>query len=209
MIFGSLRTTHSVDMALKELLLGAILQWSPPWYPPGENPETPVQYEARLATIAEAVALEAEAMPWRLGSPALAAATLTIWYGESRFTYDVHVLGRSRWGQDLGQARCMGQVHATKLVPSEEWGRLVGGHLSATRRCARATMRVLTAMARMCSINSLDPEQIAVMFGAYGSGKGCRASQQSRSRALRWQWLMERIETPDLPFSMPAFVARR
>ncbi len=183
-------------MALKELLLAAILSWPAPWYPPGRpNPETPEQYKQRVSTIATAVALEsAEFEGWRLGRRALAAATLTLWYGETRFSYEVHEQGTSRWGQDVGKAKCLGQLHVSKLVPQEEWEQMVGSDLDATRRCARATMRVLAAMARMCSARSTSEEHMARVFAAYGSGRGCDGvGPQAKKRAKRFRRLLQYI----------------
>src|SRR5688572_9317550 len=114
-------------MAFKEVLLAVILHWQAPWYPPGQNPEDPQDYQTRLGVVAEAVALEAnEHVAGRLDRRALAAATLTVWYGETRFAYEVHALGQSRFGQDLGRARCLGQLHTSGLVPEAEWQQLVG-----------------------------------------------------------------------------------
>jgi hypothetical protein len=181
-------------MALKELLLAAILQWQAPWYPPGENPEDPEDYRARLAVLAEAVALEAsDQKTAAIDRRALAAATLTVWYGETRFAYEVHALGKSRWSQDVGKARCLGQLHQSKLIPAEEWDHLVGDDLDSTRRCARATMRVLVAMSRYCSIGRANESSMAAVFAAYGTGRGCELTTKSRSRARRWAALMRRI----------------
>jgi hypothetical protein len=181
-------------MALKELLLAAILQWAPPWYPPGENPETVADYHARLETIAEAVALESTSVAaGRLDHRALAAATLTVWYGETRFSYEVHALGKSRWHQDWGKARCLGQIHVSGLVPQQEWEQMVGADLEATRRCARATMRVLAAQSRYCSVRGANQGSLARVFAAYGSGRGCRVTPQAKKRSRRWAVLMQRI----------------
>ena len=182
-------------MAFKELLLAAILTWPAPWYPPGRpNPETSDGYKLRVATIAEAVVIESrDVNDWGLGRRALVAATLTLWYSETRFSYEVHALGTSRWGQDVGKARCLGQLHTSKLVPKSEWEQTVGADLEATRRCARATMRVIAAMARMCSATEATPHHMARVFAAYGSGRGCELSAQAQRRAQRWQRLMARI----------------
>jgi hypothetical protein len=181
-------------MALKDLLLAAILRWQAPWYPPGENPEDLEDYRARLSVLAEAVALEAaEHKSATLDRRALAAATLTVWYGETRFSYEVHALGTSRWNQDVGKARCLGQLHQSKLVPAEEWVALVGADLESTRRCARATMRVLLAMSRYCGVSHADESSMATVFGAYGTGRGCALTTKSKSRARRWAALMRQI----------------
>ena len=183
-------------MALKELLFAAIVQWIPPWYPPEKNPETLEQYKARLETIAEAVA---PSVPWYLGEKAMAASVLTIWYGETRFAYEVLALGSSRWGQDVGKAKCMGQIHHNKIVTKDEWERLEGATLAATRRCANATMRMVRAMAHYCKVRQLQPESLARVFAAYGSGQGCALSDESRSRGRRWYWLFGKLASYEPP----------
>lgn len=188
-------------MALKELLLAAIVQWIPPWYPPGENPETLEDYRARLDVIAEAVALEVPKVPWYLGDEAMAAAVLTIWYGETRFAHEVHALGQSRWGQDVGKAKCLGQIHHSRIVPKAEWERLEGATLSATRRCANATMRMVRAMAYQCKTRQLQPSAFAHIFAAYGSGRGCAVSEEAQSRGRRWYWLMSKLAKRSLSTS--------
>jgi hypothetical protein len=181
-------------MSLKELLLAAILQWNPQWYAPEHNPESNSDYQARLGIIAEAVALEAQQVgPTVLGTRELAAAALVVWYGETHFSYEVHALGQSRWSQDLGQARCLGQIHVSGLVPRADWDKLVGADLTSTRNCARATIRVLSAMARYCGVRAATRAGLERVFGAYGSGRGCAVSEQSRDRAQRWERLMHTL----------------
>lgn len=181
-------------MAFKETLFAAIMAWIPPWYPPGENPETDGEYAARLTTIAEAVALESEiAAAGGFGRRELAAATLIVWYGETRFSYEVHARGESRWHQDWGQARCLGQLHRSRLVPEEEWQATVGADLQSTRNCARATMRVLLAQSRYCGMRGANEAALGRVFAAYGSGRGCALTPQAKQRARRWARLMQRI----------------
>ncbi len=181
-------------MSLTQLLLAALLQLQAPWYPPGKNPETHEQYRARLETIAEAIVTEARAVgPKHLDVRALAAATATVWYGETKFAYEVHVLGKSRWKQDRGKARCMGQLHASRLVPKEEWETLAGADLQATRRCARATIRVLLAVSRYCGAVGPSESHLARVFAAYGSGQGCSPDRRAESRARRFRWLLSAI----------------
>ena len=184
-------------MTLTEALLSVALSLPAPWYAPGKNPETPDQYRARVETIAKAVALEADAADgWRWDSVSLAAATLVIWYGESRFALDVHNgSGRSRYGEDDGRARCFGQIHQTGLVPKAEWEKLAGVDLESTRRCARATMKVLSVQGRHCGMRTGKPNMWAVarMVAAYGSGKGCAPTKASTLRARRWSKLREQL----------------
>lgn len=186
-------------MILAETLLAIMLSLPAPWYAPGKNPETPAEYQARLETIAEAIALEAEAADaWRWDATTLAAATLVTWYSESKFALEVHGgTGTSRWGEDDGKARCFGQLHQTGLVPKDEWASLTGVDLEATRRCARATMRVLTVQGNRCGMQIGKPNMwsVARMLSAYGSGKGCAPTKDSTARARRWSKVMARIRS--------------
>lgn len=186
-------------MTLSEILLAIVLSLPAPWYNAGKNPETPSAYQSRLETIAKAIAIEAEAAEnWRWDASSLAAATLVIWYGESRFALEVHNgSGKSRYGEDDGKARCFGQLHQTGLVPRDEWQSLTGIDLEATRRCARATMRVLSVQGRRCGMQVDKPSMWAVarMVSAYGSGKkSCAPTKDSTARARRWAKVMERIK---------------
>jgi hypothetical protein len=175
---------------LKAALLSVALSLPSPWYPPGKNPETNEQYRARVGVIAEAVALEADAAAgWKWGTRALAVATLTLMYHESRFDLPVHsgdILG------DHGRASCLGQIHVSGLVPKQEWLELTGVDVDSTRRCARATMRLLVAQYRSCGLHKqpLSMEGMASMFAKYATGTSCRPSGSSRARALEWQRFM-------------------
>lgn len=191
-------------MTLSEILLAIVLSLPAPWYKAGKSPETPSAYQSRLETIAKAIAMEAEAAEdWRWDASSLAAATLVIWYGESRFALEVHNgSGKSRYGEDDGKARCFGQLHQTGLVPREEWQSLTGIDLEATRRCARATMRVLSVQGRRCGMQVDKPSMWAVarMVSAYGSGKkSCAPTKDSTARARRWAKVMERIKAASSP----------
>jgi hypothetical protein len=191
-------------MTLSEILLAIVLSLPAPWYKAGNNPETPSAYQGRLETIAKAIAMEAEAAEdWRWDASSLAAATLVVWYGESRFALEVHNgSGKSRYGEDDGKARCFGQIHQTGLVPKDEWKSLTGIDLEATRRCARATMRVLSVQGRRCGMQVDKPSMWAVarMVSAYGSGKkSCAPTKDSTARARRWAKVMERIKAASAP----------
>jgi hypothetical protein len=195
-------------MALQEALLAAMLQWTPAWYAPKRNPETPEQYHSRLTMISQIVAEEAEAVAadvpiwqfstgeivkWPLGARALAAATLVIWYGETKFAYELHAKGKSRWGQDVGKAHCMGQLHRSKLIPKDEWEKTVGATKEATRSCARATMRVLAVHTQRCGADKPTASQFSHVFFAYGSGKGCGENRQSQNRGSRLVQLLNSL----------------
>jgi hypothetical protein len=187
-------------MTLTETLLVIALGLPAPWYQPGTEPETRDQYQERLQTISTAIALEAEAADdWRWDATSLAAATLVTWYNESRFALEVHSGSGSRYGEDDGRARCFGQIHQTGLVPKAEWESLAGTDLEATRRCAKATMRVLSVQGRRCGMQQGKPNMwsVARMLAAYGSGKSCAPTKDSTARARRWSKLMQRIQAAE------------
>jgi hypothetical protein len=187
-------------MTLPEILLSIALSLPSPWYRPGHNPETVDEYRTRMEAISQAIALEAEAAEgWRWDATSLAAVTLVTWYAESRFALEVHNgSGQSRFGEDQGRARCFGQLHQTGLVPKPEWQTLTGVDLDATRRCARATMRVLTSTANRCGMRENKPNNmwtVARMLAAYMSGKGCAPTKASTARARRWSKVMDQIKS--------------
>jgi hypothetical protein len=186
-------------MTLADILLGILLNLPAPWYHPGKNPETASQYQERLQTISTAIATEAEAAEdWRWDATSLAAATLVTWYSESGFALEVHSGTRtSRYGEDNGKARCFGQLHQTGYVPKAEWNSLTGIDLDSTRRCARATMRVLTAQGNRCGMKPNKPNMwsVARMQAAYGSGNSCAPTKASTARARRWSKVMEMIKS--------------
>lgn len=186
-------------MTLAEILLSIALSLPAPWYWPGHNPETADEYRARLESISQAIAVEAHAAEgWRWDATSLAAATLVVWYAESRFALEVHNgSGRSRHGEDDGRARCFGQLHQTGYVPKAEWDTLTGVDLEATRRCARATMRVLTAQGNRCGMKENEPNMWAVarMVAGYMTGKACAPTKASTARARRWSKVMDQIKS--------------
>lgn len=185
-------------MQLAEILLTIALSLPTPWYKPGKNPETALEYRERMQTIATAIVLEAEASEdWEYDSTSLAAATFVTWYSESRFALEVHNgSGKSRFGEDAGQARCLGQLHKTGWVPKSVWQKLTGTDLESTRRCARATMKVLANQAKRCGMKK-KPSMwgVARMQAAYGHGMNCSPTKASTARARRWTKLMDTIET--------------
>ncbi|MEO8184062.1 MAG: hypothetical protein ABI895_35020 [Deltaproteobacteria bacterium] len=185
-------------MNLTEILLALALSLPTPWYKPGKNPETTLEYRERMQTIATAIALEAQANEdWQWDPTSLAAATFVTWYSESKFALEVHNgSGQSRFGEDDGQARCLGQLHQTGWVPRSDWKQLTGIDLEATRRCARATMKVLALQGKRCKMkHKPNLWAVARLEAAYGHGLSCAPTKASTSRARRWAKLMDRIET--------------
>lgn len=151
--------------------------------------ETPEQLDARLDRIHFAVAAEAAAFARStlLTPEQLAAATLVIWHGESRFGPIVHAGGVNEWGSDRGKARCLGQLHSSRLLPRAEWEQLGGTDTAATRRCARATMRVFNSMLWLCE------GDLTGAFSAYATGRGCAHIELGRARARKMQLLSWRL----------------
>lgn len=184
-------------MPLAETLLTIALTMPAPWYRPGKAPETPSEYNQRLETIATAIAAEAEAAEdWRWDTESLAAVTLVVWYRESRFALEVHNgSGKSRHGEDDGKARCFGQLHQTGYVPKDEWRNLTGTDLEATRRCARATMRVLAAQGKRCGMKENKPNlwAMARTLAAYANGMSCAPTKASTARARGWAKVLKMI----------------
>jgi len=87
-------------------------------------------------------------------------------------------------------------LHATGWVPKSDWQQLTGIDLEATRRCARATMKVLALQGKRCKMrNKPNLWAVARLEAAYGHGLNCAPTKASTSRARRWAKLMERIET--------------
>jgi len=176
---------------LTTTLLAAALSVPAPWYPPGAAKETRAQYEERVSTIAQAVAAEVQEVRLRgLGAKDLAFAVMTIMYNESRFALDVHA--GERLG-DRGRASCLAQIHKSGLVPAEEWEVLTGVDLEATRRCARAAVRLLGAQYRRCAQPSSGGRMaMARAFAAYASGSSCTPTSSSLRRAEEWEELKAR-----------------
>jgi hypothetical protein len=180
-------------MILQNMLLAIAITLQGPWYPESKRPETDQQRNDRLAIITQAIALEAEAQDnWQWGTDTLAAATLATFFAESRFALEVHNgEGKTRHGEDQGRAKCLGQLHATGYVPRSEWRTLAGTDLESTRRCARATMRVLAGQAKRCKMpKELSVWSVARLFAMYQSGKSCTVTKSSMTRARHWGRIM-------------------
>jgi hypothetical protein len=180
-------------MILQNMLLAIAVTLQGPWYPPSKRPETDEQRHDRLAIITQAIAMEAASeQNWNWSTDELAAATLATWYEESRFALEVHNgQGKTTHGEDQGRAKCLGQLHATGYVPRSEWKTLAGTDLESTRRCARATMRVLAAQGKRCKLpKALSVWSVARMFAMYQSGKSCSVTKNSMKRARHWGRIM-------------------
>lgn len=158
--------------------------------------ETLVQLEARLtvATTSLAVAGKEHSDGSGWSATELAAWGLVLWNEEARFDQRIHAgLPHPVWTQDKGLATCMGQLHASRLIPPEMWSRLAGTSDEATLHCARATLMVARAQGRRCGTYigvRASRERVASVFAAYGSGGNCKPSERDWARADRWLKVM-------------------
>lgn len=172
------------------LFAAMLLSLTPAWYPPDKRPETDADLRERYAVIAKAVATEAPRVDSSWPTHALAFAAIVTFHGESRFALDVH--SGERLG-DRGRAACLGQLHRYGMT-HEQWERLTGTSLDATRRCARATMEAIARSDRYCQHRhrAARPmrERVARALSLYGSGRTCGPLTSSKKRARTWSRLV-------------------
>ena len=186
-------------MNLSAAILTAALSLPSPW----RSPEPEDAYHARLETIATAVAVEASEARWRHSPELLAAVVLATWWSETRLSLEAH--DGSRTG-DNGRALCLGSVYPSGLVPRATWRQLTGTSLEATRRCARATIRVWLAQYRQCvdRPRAATTEALARGFAGYGYGRCVAPPSWARDRARRALRLAAQIRRPRPPPALPA-----
>ena len=197
---------------LEERLLAAALAQPRAWYAPGVlTPgalETQSAYEERIKLAVSALSRAtmrargdgtyAVVPPdWFWHRKTLVVAVLAHWYEESRLAYEVHAgLDHPVWTQDVGRARCLGQLHVG-LVPAQEWAALAGLDEQATQRCAAWTARALTRMALYCGkgrrgADKLD-DILLPMFSAMGGG-GCSPTVAGRAKLVRFAKMWREVE---------------
>lgn len=176
---------------LSAQLFALALGMTAPW----NTGEPEIEYRERLSTISAAFADAPSHYPgWE--PKALSAALLVIAYGESRFDPRIHAGEKHpEWPQDGGRARCLGQVHRGTLVSRELWEKSGGHSLESTKACSRSMSNVLDFFRRYCHQDTgpMTEYGMGIIIGAYGTGKGCRSTAQSRKRARQWSRLMRRI----------------
>lgn len=130
----------------------------------------------------------------------LLAATISIWWWETRFSLSVHRGGLSRWGSDDGRAKCFGQVHVRAVGIKRQdgesleafrdrqqatWESLAGTDYESTKECALATMRQYLSKLKQCRETE---EPWLHAFGAYGHGElhcGLLPTSQDRFRLMK------------------------
>jgi len=167
-------------MTLLARLLAFALALPPPYYLPGREPETQAERAARLERIVAAAVAESTSVDrdeWPGTSEDLAAALLTVTFFESRhWALEVHD-GRARG--DRGKSVCLAQIWTSDRS-------LAGTSSEATQRCMHRATEIMILHARRCGLRYVDQWQAARLFGAYGTGRSCRATAWSRQRAGLW-----------------------
>lgn len=184
---------------LQEIILTLALQLiAGPTYGEYDHLESVSQYYDRLDTIAEAIVIETSPENrhhlWGWDQESLAFAVLSTWYYESRFDLRVHEGSKHpRYSQDNGFAKCMGQIHIG-IVSKSEWYQLPGTDLESTRKCAKATIKVLSRWFYRCGYKNKKPNRgrMMSMFGGYKTGRGCWSDKNSSKRATLWSDLYRR-----------------
>lgn len=160
--------------------------------------ETETAEAIRLERISRAYAFAT--LPYANGhgwtASELGMALLILADEETRLDERIHAGGEHPvWTQDHGLAKCLGQLHVSKLVPQSLWAKLGGTDEDATRRCAEATALVWVAVAKNCGVwlgARADRNRVAEAFMAYGSGGKCKPDERAWSRADKWLARMQK-----------------
>lgn len=181
------------------LSLAAFLFWSVAPRAYSETPgETRAQYEERLELIVRANAEAAYAPENRRGwSPRhLALAVTVVMRNETLFDQRIHEgIPHPKWHSDYGRAKCLGQLHKSRLVPEREWAELAGAAPDRTRACAAATTRVWVAQAQRCGVwygRQPGRQEVAQVFAAYATGGNCKPGDRDYRRADEWLSMVAR-----------------
>lgn len=166
--------------------------WTPTWYPPGKGPESGTERAIRWRAIVDVVLDESDgSLFWRSDMAALVLSTFKF---ESALDYHVHGGEPSPIGhQDNGRARCLGQIqHVRAWWTETEWKALAGRDEAATRRCARAAMRIYEYHAKRCLRRGVSPskrwrarltkDEASILMAAYGTGTRCAPLKWMRKR---------------------------
>jgi len=156
---------------------------------PGETREGYlVRMEVIATELAGASRKVADGRGWTASE--LAMAILTLWHEETRFDERIHAGTKHPvWHEDYGRAKCLGQLHASLIIPKEQWAELTGTDHGRTRLCADATVKVWTSMAKQCGVwygQRASRNAVAKTFAAYGSGGKCAPNDRAWARADKW-----------------------
>lgn len=173
-----------------------------------DREETEEAWIARSNTMSRSLFDAAEGIETRMEKRWLVAAAIAIWVAESHFSLEVHQGGLTRWGSDVGKAKCFGQIHERsvgiklqegetleefRLRQTQVWESLVGTDYEATRRCAEATMRQFLGKLGNCAHLSGRDKWLGA-FGDYGSGgASCKEGPTSEKRYNRMLQIVQRL----------------
>lgn len=169
-----------------EIILSAILSLAPAWYAPGEAPETDVERQTRMQTIARAISLEVPEKQWQ-------AAVIALGWHESRYSLETHQ--GTKLG-DRGRSISVFQ-HQRHGLTRAEWRDLAGTRLAATRRAVALTYERLKAARRWCGYHRGD-WSIAGAFSLYGHGSRCDVPRL-RARAETYRRVLARLRKKSPP----------
>ncbi len=173
---------------MAEWLLALMLSLPAPAYT--ERGEDQAERFGTIAVATEA-ATELDAEGWPYSREELAEAALVVtWWESGRWSPSVHS-GRRKG--DHGRSHCLGGImRGTGWWTLDEWKRSVGFDLGSTTMCMRLTTRALARHAGRCfgrNPGKLDAWKMAVLFYAYGSGKGCVKRPPKWAHARAWTWV--------------------
>lgn len=185
----------------------AIVAWGATWYPAGQGPETPVEFEQRAEVVAKAIDTIVKQYPFEQSS--FAALITNTWGWESGWDWHVHAGLESPIGhQDYGKARCLGQLHRTGFITQERWDQLAGHSYEATLRCASATAEAFKHHAQRC-LRKNAPRggnkwkepftrwETLQLMSAYATGHGCGVIDKAVQRYASYRKLQLKFERAD------------
>ena len=168
-------------------LLALALALPLPWYAPGAEPETSAERTARIDLIVRAAVDATEQPPegWPGTPEDLAAAVLAKTWHESR-----------RWALEVHDGTVRGDLHPVTGIGrscglGQTWGRCdhVGTSFEQTRAHLADVAAILAYHAQRCRVRRLNERSVALLFGAYGTGRTCRPLVSSWPRARLWERL--------------------
>lgn len=158
--------------------------------------EEPEAQAERFGTIAYAIeratAEEHAGWPWTLDELGAMVAVVS-WYESGRFDPSVH--SGKRKG-DGGRSHCLAGIMNVggSWNTSAEWRGAVGLDLEPTTTCMQLSARFMSRHAGRCfgrNPGRLDQWKAAVLFWAYGTGRGC--TRKPARWALNRAWTYGRF----------------
>jgi hypothetical protein len=180
-------------MNLLPSLLAIALSWPVPTPPAGYERESDEAYRERVTVIVRAIAAVTD-------DPYEAAALLVLSRDESTFDPWIHAgLAHPdpRKHQDHGRARCVLQIHRSRLVP--EWAELAGTDFDSTVRCMKAGLRLLRGAAGYCKASLHTRPGVTRALSLYATGRSCLPITLAKERSERWSLVVDEINRRQRP----------